>query len=373
MNIPLIDLHRQYLQHKVEFDAAISAVIEKSAFIGNLNNQFVKKFESEFSKFIGSKHCIACGNGTDSLEILLQSMGIKSGDEVIVPAISWIATSEAVSNIGATPVFVDVDPEYYCIDPKLIEGKITKKTRAIIPVHLYGHPADMPSIMKIAEKHGLKVLEDCAQAHGAEIDGQKIGTFGQAASFSFFPGKNLGAFGDAGGMVTNDDKIAQKARMIGQHGQSGQKHTHLIEGRNSRMDGIHAAILSVKLGYLHQWTDHRISHAIKYSDLLKDLPLVLPKNMSGAKHVFHLYVIRTPHREALAGHLKSQGISTTIQYPTALPFLDAYNKLGHKEIDFPVAAKLQHEVLSIPMFPEMTMEEINYIVTTLKQFQKEHI
>ncbi|NJN27740.1 MAG: DegT/DnrJ/EryC1/StrS family aminotransferase [Cyclobacteriaceae bacterium] len=373
MNIPLVDLHRQYQQHKQALDEAIGGVIAKSAFIGNLNNPFVKAFEADFAVFVGLKHCIACGNGTDSIEILLKSMGIGAGDEVIVPAISWIATSEAVSNMGAVPIFVDVDPDHYCIDPTLIESKITERTRAIIPVHLYGHPADMPAILQIADKHGLQVLEDCAQAHGAEIDGQQVGTFGHAASFSFFPGKNLGAFGDAGGMLTNDDQIAQKARMIAQHGQSGQKHTHLIEGRNSRMDGIHAAVLSVKLPLLRQWTAQRIAHAYSYSDLLSGLAMVLPQAKSGYKHVFHLYVIRTSRREALIAHLKAHGISTTIQYPTALPFLDAYQHLRHKTTDFPVAARLQHEVISIPMFPELTEEEIGYIGKNLKLFNQEKI
>lgn len=232
MNIKLVDLNRQYEQHKPEFDAAIGGVIAASAFIGNSSNSFVRSFEENFARFNGVKHCIACANGTDSLEILLKSMGIGLGDEVIVPAISWIATSEAVSNIGAKPVFVDIEDTYYCIDPRLIESKITEKTKAIIPVHLYGHPADMTKIMAIAEKYNLVVLEDCAQAHGASIDGKMVGTFGLSASYSFFPGKNLGAFGDAGGMVTNDEKIAIMARMISQHGQSGKKHSHQIEGRN---------------------------------------------------------------------------------------------------------------------------------------------
>jgi len=368
MNIPLVDLNRQYNLHKKEIDTAISAVIEKSAFIGNLNNPFVKSFEADYAKFIGVDHCIACANGTDSLEILLKAMAIGHGDEVIVPAISWIATSEAVSNIGAKPVFVDIEKDYFCMDPALIQRKISSKTKAIIPVHLYGQPADMPAIMKVADEHNLIVLEDCAQAHGAEINGKKVGTFGIAASFSFFPGKNLGAFGDAGGMITNDQQIAEQARMIAQHGQSGQKHAHLIEGRNSRMDGIHAAILSVKLKYLQEWTNQRISHAAKYTELLQNLPYKLPVVKEGNKHVFHLYVIRTAHRSALMDFLKSQGISSTIQYPTALPFLEAYKRFGYRDADFPIASRIQDEVVSIPMFPELTAVELNHIVSALRQF-----
>ena len=373
MNIKLVDLNRQYHQHKEEFDRAIKQVIDCSAFIGNLNNPFVKTFEKNFADFIGIDHCIACANGTDAIEMLLKSMKIGPGDEVIVPALSWIATSEAVSSVGATPVFVDIDPDYFCIDSTLIEKRITAKTKAIIPVHLYGHPADMEAIMKIAKAHNLLVLEDCAQAHGAEIEGQKVGTLGDAASFSFFPGKNLGAFGDAGGMITNNSEIAEKARMIAQHGQSGQKHTHLIEGRNSRMDGIHAAILDVKLKYLNQWTDMRIAHANKYLSLLDELSLSLPKVKKDYKHVSHLFVIRTKKRMKLMKFLKEHGISSAIQYPTALPFLDAYLSYGHTETDFPVAAIVQNEVMSLPMFPELEGEEIEYIAKKIKEFEESNL
>lgn len=368
MTIKLVDLNRQYQRYKIEFDEAIQKVIEQSAFIGNLNNSFVKSFENHFAKLIGVKHCIACGNGTDAIEILLKSMDIGVGDEVIVPAISWIATSEAVSSVGAKPVFVDIESDYYCINPDLIEDKTTKNTKAIIPVHLYGHPADMPAIMRIAGKNDLLVLEDCAQAHGAEISGRKVGTFGHAASFSFFPGKNLGAFGDAGGMITNDQKIAEKARMIAQHGQSGQKHTHLIEGRNSRMDGIHAAILDVKLRYLEEWTNTRISHAASYQKLLVESSLILPKVKNGCKHVFHLFVLRAKQRQLMMEYLKEKGISTAIQYPTALPFLDAYKHFRYKEQDFPVASVVQHEVMSLPMFPELEKKEITYIAEAIGSF-----
>lgn len=369
MQIKLVDLNRQYLKYKDELDGAIAEVIEKSAFIGNLNNPFVKSFEKNFAAFIGTDHCVACANGTDAIEILLKSMGVGKGDEVIVPAISWIATSEAVSNMGATPVFVDVEADYFCIDPNLITDKITKKTKAIIPVHLYGHPANMMEIMKIATEYDLLVLEDCAQAHGAEIEGKRVGTFGHAASFSFFPGKNLGAFGDAGGMVSNDAEIATKARMISQHGQSGKKHTHLIEGRNSRMDGLHAAILDVKLKYLDEWTDQRISHAQKYKDLLAGFAVVLPGVQNNTKHVFHLFVIRSKNREKLIHYLKDKGVSTAIQYPNALPFLDAYKSQCYTEADFPVANALQHEIVSLPMFPELDEGEISFIANLLIDFE----
>ena len=239
MKIPFVDLYAQYVSIKPDIDAAIEKTIKNSSYIGG---QAVKDFEKAFASYLGLSNVIACANGTDSIEILLQSFGVGKGDEVIVPAASWISTSEAVSSVGATPVFVDIEAEYYTINPALIEAAITPKTKAIIPVHLYGHPADMPAIMKIAEKHKLVVIEDCAQSHGARINGQIVGSFGNAASFSFYPGKNLGAYGDAGAMATNDDAVAEKARMIANHGQKG-KHHHIMEGRNTRHDGLQAAIL----------------------------------------------------------------------------------------------------------------------------------
>ena len=369
MNIKLVDLNRQYNAHREEFDAAIASVIEKSAFIGNLNNPFVKSFERNFADYIGIDHCIACANGTDAIEILLQAMGVGAGDEVIVPAMSWIATSEAVSSVGAKPVFVDIEEEYFCLDPTLIENKISNRTKAIIPVHLYGQPADMPSIMEIASRHNLLVLEDCAQAHGAQINGMTVGMFGDAASFSFFPGKNLGAFGDAGGMISESEEIASKARMIAQHGQSGQKHTHLMEGRNSRLDGIQAAILDVKLKYLKKWTDLRIQHAEKYTKLLGDLDIKLPGIRTGCRHVFHLYVLRVTSRNNLMAHLNQKGISTTIQYPKALPFLDAYRSYKHSAADYPVASRIQDEIISLPMFPELENYEIEEIVEAIRLFK----
>jgi dTDP-4-amino-4,6-dideoxygalactose transaminase len=348
--IPFVDLKAQYLSIQSEIDEAIQSVINQTAFIGG---SYAAKFEKEFADFHGVKHCIACANGTDSLEILLQAMGVGSGDEVLVPALSWISTSEAVSTVGATPVFVDIDPDLYTIDLDLIEAKITKKTKAIIPVHIYGQPVDMIRLMEIAKKHDLKVLEDCAQAHSATINGQKIGTFGDCASFSFYPGKNLGAYGDSGGMITNDSEIERVARMIANHGQEG-KHNHLMEGRNSRMDGIQAAVLSVKLKYLNQWTDARIANAKIYDELLKGKEVLTPKVEENGKHVFHLYVIRSKNRDALMAKLKAEGIGVAIHYPTALPFLACYKEMGHQPSDFPVAYEMTQEILSLPMFAELS-------------------
>jgi len=363
MNIPFVDLQAQYQSIKREIDTVIQTVIQETAFIGG---KYPKNFEQEFAHFLGVKHFIACANGTDSIEILLQAMGIGAGDEVIVPAYSWISTSEAVSNVGAKPVFVDIEEDYYCINPKLIEEKITDKTKAIIPVHFYGQPADMPAIMQIATKHQLQVLEDCAQAHGAEIAGKQVSTWGDCASFSFYPSKNLGAYGDAGGMATDNDAIAEKARRIANHGQLG-KHDHTIEGRNSRMDSIQAAALSTKLTYLPAWTERRIQNALAYTQALENTEIHTPKTRMNSKHVFHLYVIRTQNRDALQKKLQEKGVQTAIHYPSALPFLPCYAQLGFTEKDFPVSWQFQKETLSLPMYAELTAEQIIYIKNIVLQ------
>jgi len=361
--IPFVDLYAQYLTIKTEIDTAIATTIKNSAYIGG---QAIKDFEKAFGAYIGVEHVIACANGTDSLEILLQAYGIGEGDEVIVPAISWISTSEAVSTSGATPVFVDIEKEYYSIDVTLLEKAITKKTRAIIPVHLYGHPADMPAIMAIAKKHNLIVIEDCAQAHGAKVNGQTAGTFGHAASFSFYPGKNLGAYGDAGCMTTSDAAIAEKARMISQHGQKG-KHNHVIEeGRNSRLDGLQAAILLAKLPYLEKWTEARIANAARYSELLEGAGIARPAVRKGARHVFHLYVVRSEQRDVLQNKLTEAGVETAIHYPAPLPFLPCYDHRTFRKEDFPVAWDYHTKILSIPLFPELEQDAIAYVSTVIK-------
>ena len=361
MKVPFVDLYAQYLDIRKDIDSAIEKTIRASSYIGGAD---VKEFEKEFAAWVGVGHVIACGNGTDSIEILLKAHGVGAGDEVLVPAISWISTSEAVTSAGATPVFVDIEEDYFSIDVTRIEAAITKKTKAIIPVHLYGHPADMPAIMALAAKHGIVVIEDCAQSHGARIDGKAAGTFGHAASFSFYPGKNLGAYGDAGCMATNDTAIAEKVRMIAQHGQKG-KHNHLIEGRNSRLDGLQAAILRAKLPHLDSWTERRIANAARYDQALKGSKACLPKTRTGSRHVFHLYVIRIDDRDAVQAKLENAGIETAIHYPTPLPFLPCYAHLGHKPEDFPIASACRRSILSIPMFAELTEEQIAHVATAL--------
>jgi dTDP-4-amino-4,6-dideoxygalactose transaminase len=367
MKVPFVDLKLQYLNLKTDIDKAISDVIAETAFVGGSNNKFVNKFENEFAAYLGLDHVVSCANGTDSLEILLEAYGITAGDEVIVPALTWISTSEAVGRIGAKPIFIDVCDDTLLIDLKLLESKITKATKAIIPVHLYGNAVNMEELMRIANKYQLIVIEDCAQSHGAKYNEKLTGTFGHAASFSFYPGKNLGAYGDAGAIATSDADIAATCRMIANHGQK-KKHDHQIEGRNSRMDGIHAAILSVKLKHLDDWNSLRNKAANTYQDMINtkkyQLPVINPK----AYHAFHLFVIRSNNRDAMKDHLDQNGIDVAIHYPTALPFLKAYSNFGYTESDFPVSFRNSKKILSIPMFPELTKEQIKYISDSLNAF-----
>ena len=362
MNVPFVDLKAQYLAIKSEIDTAISDVILSGAFIGG---PYVTQFEKDFASFIRLNHVIGCANGTDSLEIIMKAMGIGPGDEVIVPALSWFSTSEAVGSLGATPVFVDIESDYYTMNPDLLEAALTEKTKAIIPVHLYGQAANMPAIMAFANKHHLKVIEDCAQSHGAEINNQLCGTFGHAASFSFYPGKNLGSYGDAGAIATNDEELAKRCRMIANHGQL-KKHDHQIEGRNSRLDGLQAAILSVKLKHIEQWTVLRNEHSKRYSELLSNSAVQFPKVRENSRHVFHLYVIQCKSREHMMKQLAEKGIQTAIHYPSPLPLLKAYAHRNFTEEQFPVAASACKAILSIPMFPELDASTITYVVTSIK-------
>jgi dTDP-4-amino-4,6-dideoxygalactose transaminase len=367
MNIPFVDLKAQYQSLKGEIDAAIQSVINKTAFVGGPH---VQEFEIAFAEKYGVKHCISCANGTDAIYITLKALRIGPGDEVITVANSWISTSETISQAGARPVFVDIDPDYYHIDPQKIEEKISSKTKAVIPVHLFGQPASIDEIKAICDKHGLFLIEDCAQAHFATYKGRKVGTFGIAGTFSFYPGKNLGAYGDGGAIITNDDGLATKAKMFANHG-SLRKHHHEMEGINSRLDGIQAAILNVKMKYIDGWNRARHQNAVKYNERLSVIPRIqTPKIRENAFHIFHLYVIRTEKRDELANFLKFKGIETGIHYPTALPFMPAYNYLGHKPSDFPVAFQIQNEILSLPMYPEITDGQINYVISSIKEFLK---
>ena len=363
MKVPFVDLHAQYLSIQQDIDQAIARVIGETAFIGG---KYVREFERNFADLYGVKHCIGVANGTDSLYISMKMMGIGPGDEVITVANSWISTSETIGQTGATPVFVDIEPDYYTIDVSKIEARITERTKAIIPVHLYGHPADMDPIVALCRKYHLKLIEDCAQAHFAEYKGVRVGLFGDVASFSFYPGKNLGAYGDAGCIITNNDELAEKCRMYANHG-ALVKHKHRIEGINSRLDGLQAAILNAKLPYILQWTEARRNVARQYDATLKETGVLLPKAADYAEHVYHLYVVRSNNRDLLQAHLSEQGIGTAIHYPTPLPLLDAYQHLGYKTEDVPVASDYSGKILSIPMFPELTDAQLSYVTNALFQ------
>lgn len=357
--IPLVDLKAQYLGIKEEIDNAINTCIKDCNFI---KGTIVTEFEKAFSNYIGVDYCVSCGNGTDALELILKSLNIGPGDEVIVPALTWIATAEAVNNVGAEPVFVDINQFNYTIDISRIEDKITKKTRAIIPVHLYGCPADLNEIGIIAEKHSLFIIEDCAQAHGAEYSGNKVGTFGIASAFSFFPSKNLGAFGDGGAIVTNNKELADRARMISNHGQLHSRHSHLVVGRNSRLDSIQASILNTKLPFLDKWNKNRIEASLHYYSRLESRDSIILSQIEQNKiHVYHLFVIRTMVREKLIEALNINNISWGIHYPKPLPFLDAYKYKKLKYEDFPVAVKITNEILSLPIYPELTHSQVDRI------------
>lgn len=361
MSIPFVDLKAQYQSIQSEIDDAIRKVIDQTSFIGG---DLIKNFEHGFARFVGTDHCIGVANGTDAIEIALKALGIGPGDQVIVPALTWISTASAVNNVGAEPVFVDVLPDERTMDPDLIEDKITEKTRAIIPVHLYGLPARMDSILSIASKNSLFVIEDCAQSHGAEINGKRVGTFGAIATFSFYPGKNLGAYGDAGAIVTNDEQLATTCRMLSNHGQLS-KHDHRIIGRNSRLDTMQAAILKAKLPHIEEWTESRRKVADWYGKKLQKV--VIPSVPSGYRHAFHLYVIQSEHRDLLMDKLKAANIGCAIHYPTPLPHLACYTYKGHKKGEFPAAEKLCDQILSLPMFAELMTEEVDWIAEVLNE------
>lgn len=366
MKIPFVDLKLQYRNIKSEIDEAIEHVIEDAAFI---RGKYVAEFEKNYAEKYGVKHCISVANGTDAIYIALKMLGIGRGDEVITVANSWISTSETITLTGAKPVFVDID-DYYTIDISKIKEKISPRTKALVPVHLFGQPSELGPIKDLCAENKLFLIEDCAQAHFAKYKKANVGTFGIAATFSFYPGKNLGAYGDAGAIITDNDELASKLRMYANHG-AKQKHHHEIEGINSRMDGIQAAILNAKLKYIEDWNRSRFENAMLYNELLSGIDeIIVPKIRPNVSHIFHLYVIRTKYRDGLKKFLQEHNIDTAIHYPTALPFLSAYKYLNHTPDQFPVAYEYQKEILSLPMFPELTQNQIEYVVSNIKKFLK---
>jgi dTDP-4-amino-4,6-dideoxygalactose transaminase len=361
--VPFVDLLAQYEELKDEIDSAIADTIRNSAFIGGKN---VEDFEQRFSRLLDVKHCVSCANGTDALYITLKALGLKRGDEVITTAHSWISTSEAVTQAGGKVVFCDTTADTFCINEDLIEEKVTNKTVGLIPVHLYGHPAEMNKIMEIASKYKLWVVEDCAQAHMAGLQGKNVGSFGNAATFSFYPGKNLGAMGDAGAIITNDDNLAEWISLFSKHGGKGK---HVIEGINSRMDGIQAAILNAKMPHLREWTTARRNAASYYNEKLAQVTEISsPITRHEAFHVFHLYTLLCNKRDELRLFLKNHGVETNINYPVALPFLPAYAYLSCFANQFPIAYSNQSRILSLPLFPEISRDQQDYVCALISKF-----
>lgn len=365
MNVPFVDLAAQYAAIGPEVDAAIASVLRDRTFI---LGPHVAAFERDFAACCRAGHCVGVGNCTDALSIALKCLGVGPGHEVLVPANSFVATSEAVSMCGASPVFVDAEERGFHMDLEDARRRITGRTRAIVPVHLYGQPVDLAAVRALADAHGLKVVQDCAQAHGAEFAGRSLASFGDACCFSFFPGKNLGAYGDAGAIVCDDEALALRCRMFANHGRQG-KYDHEFEGVNSRMDGLQGAVLGVKLKRLEAWTEARRANARAYGERLAGVPgLRLPAELPGRRHVYHLYVVRTKDRDALRAHLASRGVSAGVHYPIALPDLTAYADRQPGPGSCPVASRLAGEILSLPMYPELTLEQIDHVAESVAAF-----
>lgn len=370
-SIPLVDLHAQYETIKDEIDSAVHRVIDRSAFIGGEEHDL---FEQEFAAFHQAPHCAAVANGTDALVLALRAIGVGPGDRVLTTPFTFIATVEAITLNGATPVFADIDRETFNLSPEAVRRVIEemnatdrKTLKVLLPVHLYGHPADMKRLGEIAGNHGLRRLEDCAQAHGAAIGGRKVGNFGIAGTFSFYPAKNLGAYGDAGAIISNDGELIERVRYLRNHGRA-EKYTHVMEGVNSRLDGLQAAILRVKLRRLAEWNRRRRDLAALYVELLDPCKrIVAPQVDAGA--VFHLFSIRHPDRDKMRVFLNGHGIAVGVHYPIPLHLQPAYARLGLGEGSFPEAEAAAREVLSLPLYPEMTEEAVRFVASKVREFE----
>lgn len=371
MNIPLVDLKAQYSSIEDEIGQAIAKVIHSSQFI--LGDE-VEAFEKEIASYLGTDYAVGVASGTDALQLALLACGIKPGDEVITTPFTFIATAEAITQCNAKPVFVDINPKTYNIAPEKIEPKVTKKTRAIIPVHLYGQPADMDPVLELGKKYNLKVIEDCAQALGAEYKGRRVGSLGDAGCLSFFPSKVLGAYGDGGMVVTSSPECAERTNLLRNHG-CREKYQHLVPGFNSRLDSLQAAILQVKLRHLPKWIEQRRQKASLYSQLLGEIEDIEPPYTAPyARHIFNYYTIRVKNpkvnRDKVREYLSSQGIATAIYYPLSLHLQEVYKSLAHKVGDFPESERAQQEVLSLPMYPELNEGQIEEITQAIRNFVK---
>jgi dTDP-4-amino-4,6-dideoxygalactose transaminase len=370
MQVPFLDLRDHNRSVRDEIHAALDPVLDEAQFI---LGPAVDQFEQRFSAYLGAKHCIGLNNGTSALHLALLACGVGSGHEVITTPATWISTSWAISYVGARPVFVDVDPVTFTLDPGLAEWAITPWTKAILPVHLYGQTADLGALRQLADRHGLALIEDAAQAHGAKFDGRRVGTIGNAGCFSFYPGKNLGAFGEGGCVVTDDDGIARHIRCLRDHAQDG-RHRHVEIGFNARMEGMQGAVLGAKLAHLDDWNAARARHAARYGELLANVPgITLPQAPRPDGHVWHLYVIMVHgrDREGVRRALAERGVTTGVHYPTPVPFQPVYAHLGHRTGDFPVAEQLMERCISLPMYPELRPEQVEYVAKSLREVMRQ--
>ena len=366
MTVPMVDLRAQYLRIQEAVDTAIARVVTSTQFIAG---EDCRQFEQEFAAFCGARHAVGVANGTDALALALRALGVGPGDEVVTVANTFIATGEAILLNGATPVFVDVDEGSFTMDPERLEGAVTARTKVILPVHLYGHPAPMNEIRAVAERHGLPVLEDAAQAHGAEIAQRRAGSLGHAACFSFYPGKNLGAYGDAGMVVTSDDEFAARVRQVANHGGGASRYDNVVLGTNSRLDTLQAAVLRAKLTHLERWTAERRERAAAYGRLLEGVPgLVLPREQAWGRSAWHLYTLRVANRDGLQAHLTAHGIATAVHYPRPIHLQPAMAAAGGQPGDLPVSERLSREVIQVPLYPELPFESLERIAQEIRAF-----
>jgi dTDP-4-amino-4,6-dideoxygalactose transaminase len=364
--IPIIDLKAQLARIRPEIDEAVARVLSSTAYV---QGEEVRLLEREFAAFCGAAHACAVANGTDALHLALRAYGVSPEDEVVTVANTFIATGEAVLLVGARPVFVDVEPATHTMDPEKLEAAITARTKVVLPVHLYGHPADTTAIGEIARRHGLPVLEDAAQAHGAEWRGRRAGSLGHAACFSFYPTKNLGAFGDAGMVVSSDEGFIARVRQIANHGAGRHRYDNVVLGMNSRLDTLQAAVLRVKLRHLEQWNAERAERAATYSEALAGVPgVVTPRERDGARSAWHLYTVRAPERDALADHLKARGVGTAIHYPKPIHLQASMAPAGGRPGDLPVSELLSREVLCLPLYPELPLGDVARVAAEVRAF-----
>ena len=362
--IPYLDLPAQLRDIRKEIDAAIARTIDQCSFCLGPD---VAQFEKDFARFVGAEHCVGFNSGTSALHVAMRLLGVGPGDEVITTPFTFVATSWAISYVGAKPVYVDIDDATFNLNPKFIERAFTPRTKAVLPVHLYGHPFDVDAVLAVCRKHNLPLVEDAAQAHGAKYKGKIVGAFGQMAGFSFYPGKNLGACGEGGALVTNNPAFDRRARALREHG-SIVRYYHDEVGYNYRMEGFQGAVLGVKLKHLAKWTNERRQVAHRYHELLSDTPLQLPREANYAESAWHLYVVRYPRRDELKKHLEVNGVGCAIHYPIPLHLQRAYAQLGHKAGDFPVAEKAARECLSLPIYPELTDQQIQRVADVIRNF-----